>query len=105
MVAMPSPCHRPAGGAPARARLGRSADPIDAMSPTGRSTPTCESSMPLEGTYEPSPDAWSRGQVEQILESGTTASVNVQGRDVVLVTIRGAKSGKLRRTPLMRVEH
>ena len=61
--------------------------------------------MPLEGTYELSPIEWVRDQTEKILETGTTASVDIQGRDVVLVTIRGAKTGKLRWVPLMRVEH
>jgi deazaflavin-dependent oxidoreductase (nitroreductase family) len=61
--------------------------------------------MPLEGTYEISPVEWVRKQTEKILETGTTASVDIQGRDVVLVTIRGAKSGKLWWVPLMRVEH
>ena len=61
--------------------------------------------MPLEGTYEISPIKWVRDQTEKILETGTTASVDIQGRDVVLVTIRGAKSGKLWWVPLMRVEH
>ena len=61
--------------------------------------------MPLEGTREISPIGWVREQTEKILETGTTASVAIQGRDVVLVTIRGAKSGKLRWVPLMRVEH
>jgi deazaflavin-dependent oxidoreductase (nitroreductase family) len=61
--------------------------------------------MPLQGTYELSPIEWVRDQTEKILETGTTASVDIQGRDVVLVTIRGAKTGKLRWVPLMRVEH
>ena len=51
--------------------------------------------MQLEGTYEISPVEWVREQTEKILETGTTDSVDIQGRDVVLVTIRGAKSGKL----------
>ncbi len=61
--------------------------------------------MALEGTYELSPIGWVRDQTEKILETGTTDSVDIQGRDVVLVTIRGAKTGKLRWVPLMRVEH
>jgi deazaflavin-dependent oxidoreductase (nitroreductase family) len=52
-----------------------------------------------------SPVDWVREQTEKILETGTTASVDIMGRDVVLVTIRGAKSGNLRYVPLMRVEH
>ena len=61
--------------------------------------------MALEGTYELSPIEWVRKQTETILETGTTASVDIKGRDVVLLTIRGAKTGKLRWVPLMRVEH
>jgi len=61
--------------------------------------------MPLQGTYAPLPANWTREQIEKILESGTTASVDMKGRDVVLVTMRSAKSGMLRRVPLMRVEH
>ncbi len=61
--------------------------------------------MALEGTYELSPVDWVREQTEKILANGTTDGVHIQGRDVVLVTIRGAKSGKLRWVPLMRVEH
>jgi F420H(2)-dependent quinone reductase len=61
--------------------------------------------MPLEGTREISPIGWVRDQTEKILETGTTDSAKIQDRDVVLVTIRGAKSGKLRYVPLMRVEH
>jgi deazaflavin-dependent oxidoreductase (nitroreductase family) len=52
-----------------------------------------------------SPEGWVRDQTEKILESGTTEGVTVFDRPIVLVTIRGAKSGKLRYTPLMRVEH
>jgi deazaflavin-dependent oxidoreductase (nitroreductase family) len=61
--------------------------------------------MPLEGEYELSPEGWVRDQTQQILETGTTDSVDVKGRPVVLVTTRGARSGKLRKVPLMRVEH
>ena len=61
--------------------------------------------MALTGEYELSPTAWVRGQTEKIFETGTTDSVDINGRPVVLVTMRGAKSGKLRKVPLMRVEH
>ncbi|MEV5438381.1 nitroreductase family deazaflavin-dependent oxidoreductase [Streptomyces sp. NPDC052682] len=61
--------------------------------------------MPLEGEYEPSPTAWVRRQVELYESSGGTEGTTLQGRPVVLLTSRGAKSGKLRKTPLMRVEH
>jgi deazaflavin-dependent oxidoreductase (nitroreductase family) len=61
--------------------------------------------MALTGEYELSPESWVRDQTEKIFETGTTDSVDIKGRPVVLVTMRGAKSGKLRKVPLMRVEH
>jgi deazaflavin-dependent oxidoreductase (nitroreductase family) len=61
--------------------------------------------MPLEGEYEISPTGWVREQTEKIFETGTTESVDIKGRPVVLLTTRGAKTGKLRKVPLMRVEH
>jgi deazaflavin-dependent oxidoreductase (nitroreductase family) len=54
--------------------------------------------------YVPSPSDWVRRQVEQIEESGTTTSVDILGRPVVLVTMRGARTGATRKVPLMRVE-
>ena len=61
--------------------------------------------MALTGEYELSPEGWVRDQTEKIFETGTTDSVDIKGRPVVLVTMRGAKSGKLRKVPLMRVKH
>lgn len=63
--------------------------------------------MPLEGEYEPSPTGWVREQVELYESSGGTEGTTLQetGMPVILLTTRGAKSGKLRKTPLMRVEH
>ncbi|GAA5123070.1 nitroreductase family deazaflavin-dependent oxidoreductase [Pseudonocardia adelaidensis] len=61
--------------------------------------------MPLEGEYEISPTDWVREQTEKIFETGTTESVSINGMSVVLLTTRGVKSGKLRKVPLMRVEH
>jgi len=63
--------------------------------------------MPLEGDYEPSPIGWVREQVEAY-ERTNGAEANTlrdTGLPVVIVTSRGARSGKLRKTPLMRVEH
>ena len=54
---------------------------------------------------ELSPTDWVREQTEKILESGTTADVTVLDRPIVLVTTTGAKSGKKRYVPVMRVEH
>ncbi len=61
--------------------------------------------MPLDGEYEPSPETWVREQVELIESSGGTQGTTLRGRPVVVVTNRGAKSGKLRKTPVMKVEH
>jgi deazaflavin-dependent oxidoreductase (nitroreductase family) len=63
--------------------------------------------MPLEGDYEPSPVDWVREQVERYESSGGTEATTLRdtGLPVVIVTNRGARSGKLRKTPLMRVEH
>ena len=61
--------------------------------------------MTLTGERVVSPEGWVREQTKKILETGTTEGVTIYDRPVVLVTIRGAKSGKLRYTPLMRVEH
>ncbi|WP_031485612.1 nitroreductase family deazaflavin-dependent oxidoreductase [Streptomyces bicolor] len=63
--------------------------------------------MPLEGEYEPSPTKWVRDQVELYESSGGTEGTTLMntGMPVILLTTRGARSGKLRKTPLMRVEH
>ncbi|MFC9127915.1 nitroreductase family deazaflavin-dependent oxidoreductase [Streptomyces sp. NPDC057099] len=63
--------------------------------------------MPLEGEYEPSTTQWVRKQVELYESSGGTEGTTLQGSKmpVVVLTSRGAKSGKLRKTPVMRVEH
>ena len=61
--------------------------------------------MTLTGERLISPEGWVRDQTEKILTNGSTEGVTIYDRPVVLVTIRGAKSGKLRYTPLMRVEH
>ena len=61
--------------------------------------------MPLKGEYEPSPVDWSREQADKYIESGGTDGTELQGKPVILLTTVGAKTGKLRKTPLMRVEH
>ncbi|WP_433167270.1 nitroreductase family deazaflavin-dependent oxidoreductase [Kribbella sp. CA-247076] len=60
---------------------------------------------PNDDEYAPSPTGWVRTQVEKIEAAGTTAAVKIMGRPVVLLTMRGAKSGKIRKVPLMRIEH
>ena len=63
--------------------------------------------MPLEGEYEPSPWAWVREQVEEYESSGGTRANTLRdtGIPIIIVTSRGNRSGKLRKTALMRVEH
>ncbi|MER7049199.1 nitroreductase family deazaflavin-dependent oxidoreductase [Streptomyces jumonjinensis] len=61
--------------------------------------------MPLEGEYEPSPTQWVREQVELYESSGGTEGTTLRGLPVVLLTTRGVKSGRIRKSPLMRVEH
>ncbi|WP_433663521.1 nitroreductase family deazaflavin-dependent oxidoreductase [Nocardia sp. CA-128927] len=61
--------------------------------------------MPLTGEYEPSTSDWAREQAEKYENSGGATDTTLQGKPVILLTTKGAKSGKLRKTPLMRVEH
>lgn len=63
--------------------------------------------MPLEGEYEPSPEKWVRDQVEAYERSGGREANTLPNRSepVVVFTTRGAKSGKVRKNPLMKVEH
>ena len=61
--------------------------------------------MPLSGEYEPSPLDWVRENAEKYMESGSTEGTEMQGKAVILLTTIGAKTGKIRKTPLMRVEH
>jgi deazaflavin-dependent oxidoreductase (nitroreductase family) len=48
---------------------------------------------------------WVREHAETIMQSGTTASTDWYGKPLILLTSIGAKTGKIRKTPLMRVEH
>jgi deazaflavin-dependent oxidoreductase (nitroreductase family) len=61
--------------------------------------------MPLTGDYAPSPSDWAREQAEKFEASGGTEAADLQGRPIILLTSVGAKTGKIRKTPLMRVEH
>ncbi|WP_026311572.1 nitroreductase family deazaflavin-dependent oxidoreductase [Parafrankia elaeagni] len=61
--------------------------------------------MPLTGEYEPSPSEWVRKQVEEYESSGGTRGTELRGVPVIILTTVGAKSGKIRKSPLMRVEH
>ena len=64
--------------------------------------------MTLEGEYEPSQWDWVRNQVEEFEASNGQKANILQGRPdwpIVVITSKGAKSGKLRKNPVMRVEH
>jgi deazaflavin-dependent oxidoreductase (nitroreductase family) len=63
--------------------------------------------MSLSGDYEPSPAAWVRDQVAAYEASGgqQASTLRDTGLPVIIVTTRGNKTGKLRKTPLMRVAH
>ncbi len=61
--------------------------------------------MPLSGEYEPSPSGWARKQVERYEATNGEKGGELQGRPVIVLTSVGAKTGKIRKTPLMRVEH
>ena len=61
--------------------------------------------MPLTGEYAPSTAAWAREQAELFERTAGAEGNTLRGRPIILLTSLGAKSGKLRKTPLMRVEH
>lgn len=61
--------------------------------------------MPLQGEYEPSSAKWARDQVEEYERSGGRSGTTLRGVPVVVITSVGAGSGKLRKNPVMRVEH
>jgi len=61
--------------------------------------------MPLNGEYEPSAASWARDQVDLYERSGGTQGTDLNGLPVIILTSLGARTGKVRKTPLMRVEH
>lgn len=61
--------------------------------------------MPLTGEYEPGTSDWALAQVQLYESSGGTDGTTLRGMPVIVLTTVGAKSTKLRKTPLMRVEH
>jgi deazaflavin-dependent oxidoreductase (nitroreductase family) len=61
--------------------------------------------MPLTGDYAPSTAAWARKQAEAYEASDGAKAADLRGRPVIVLTSVGAKTGKLRKTALMRVEH
>lgn len=61
--------------------------------------------MAINGEYQASPTGWVRDQVEAVEAAGDTHAVDLNGMSIVLLTMLGATSGKVRKVPLMRVEH
>lgn len=63
--------------------------------------------MPLEGEYEPTPWDWVREQIERYEETGGREANTLRdtGLPIIIVTTKGNKTGKIRKTALMRVEH
>jgi F420H(2)-dependent quinone reductase len=61
--------------------------------------------MPLTGDYEPSRAAWARKQAELYEATDGVEGGDLRGRPVIVLTSVGARTGKLRKTALMRVAH
>jgi deazaflavin-dependent oxidoreductase (nitroreductase family) len=61
--------------------------------------------MPLQGEYAPSTSGWARDQAEAFEASGGADAGDMSGMPIIVLTSLGAKSGMLRKTALMRVEH
>ena len=61
--------------------------------------------MPLKGDYQPSTAAYARKQAELYEATGGKQGHDLRGRPIIVLTSVGAKSGKIRKTALMRVEH
>ncbi|MFJ6653054.1 nitroreductase family deazaflavin-dependent oxidoreductase [Microbacterium sp. NPDC091313] len=61
--------------------------------------------MPLSGEYLPSTSEWARRQAEEFEASGGQDANELRGKPIIVLTTVGAKTGGLRKTALMRVEH
>ena len=61
--------------------------------------------MPLTGEYQPSQNDRTREQVELYEATNGVKGGTLAGKPVIILTFKGAKSGKIRKTPLMRIEH
>ena len=61
--------------------------------------------MPLDGEYAPGTSSSSRNQAEAYEASAGTKSADLRGKPIIVLTSIGARTGLLRKTPLMRVEH
>ena len=71
----------------------------------GNAVLTDNRAMPLEGEYAPSTAGWARKQAEAYEASAGAKAADLRGRPVIVLTSVGAKTGMLRKTALMRVEH
>lgn len=61
--------------------------------------------MPLTGEYKPSTSDWARKQAEAYEASNGEEASTLRGKPIIVLTTVGAKTGALRKTALMRVEH
>ena len=61
--------------------------------------------MPLTGEYAPGTAGWARKQAERYEATNGEEANDLRGRPIIVLTSVGAKTGKLRKTPLMRIEH
>src|SRR3954469_21255511 len=61
--------------------------------------------MPLTGEYAPGSSAWARKQAEEFEASAGAKAAELRGKPIIVLTSVGARTGKLRKTALMRVEH
>jgi deazaflavin-dependent oxidoreductase (nitroreductase family) len=61
--------------------------------------------MPLTGEYAPSKSAWARKQAERFEATGGAEANTLRGKPIIVLTSVGARTGRLRKTALMRVEH
>ncbi len=72
--------------------------------PERRRQAECLTGIVSDDEYAPSPTGWVARQVAHIEAAGDTAAVSMLGGSVVLLTMRGARTGAVRKVPLMRVE-
>jgi F420H(2)-dependent quinone reductase len=61
--------------------------------------------MPLTGEYAPSTAKWARDQAERFEATDGAEANTLRGVPIIVLTSVGARTGKLRKTALMRVEH
>ena len=66
-----------------------------------------DAAMPIDGEYEPSALDWVREQITEYEASGGQRANTLRetGIPIIVVTMRGHRSGKVRKIALMRVEH